>query len=566
MMSVLFSYLFISCTTEPSVGKPNPVDVPLEIESVTVIPAQGIRSNSYMQCVPSVSGADYETLEIRYTWRNETTQEDLGGNYDLTLSSEMVDIDDEIRCVVLATDASGEVAERYDAVSVEQVIFPLSSALGIFDGERSGDQLGIGLARLGDVDGDGGEEFVMGAPEHSAADVKSGKVYLMKSYEDDISSPTRSFLGVDAKNFLGRNIESAGYIDGDARPDLLLGATGADIAGVDSGAVYLLTFEDYWYTGSTEIDLSAATRIFLGEEAGDRLGGAMLGPGDIDGDGLGDIVLGSANHSSVGYLFGRVYTYLSGSSEPLIIDGASNAGFFGATIASPGDLDGDGIPELWISAPGGSTQRSAIYLFSGLDLADGEASLDDAQLIITATEYGTDFGRSLETGDLDGDGVSELFVGAQYDNTTGYQAGAIYVFYPDLYRSSTDLSDMDAGLILYGEGPENKVGSSFALLDDEDGDGGVELLVGAPGFSGQYTHSGKVYYIPSAEILDPILDLSLVRRSFVGESDHDEAGHSVASLGDLDGDGLGEILIAAPYANGSASDSGRVYLISSNIH
>ena len=93
MISLLFFSVWFGCETTDKTGTPNPIDVPLEIDSVTVIPSQGIRSDSYLQCVPSIRGADYETLEIRYIWYNETSQTEIGGNYDVTLSSEMVDID-----------------------------------------------------------------------------------------------------------------------------------------------------------------------------------------------------------------------------------------------------------------------------------------------------------------------------------------------------------------------------------------------------------------------------------------------------------------------------------------
>lgn len=565
MISLLFCSTWMGCDTGSKVGTPNPIDVPLEIDSVTVIPTEGIRSDSYVQCVPSIRGADYETLEIRYIWRNETTQTDIGGNYDLTLSSDMVDIDDEVRCVVLATDASGEVAEAYEPVFVEQVLFPLSSAIAVFDGERTGDQLGEGLAALGDVDGDGNEDFAIGSQKHSDMYVQSGKVYLMKSHQDGLDSPARSFLGAGAKNFLGLHIASAGYIDSDARPDLLLGATGSNLGGVNSGAVYLLTFEDYWYTGSAQVDLADATRVFVGESAGDRLGSVLLGPGDLDGDGLGDVVLGAPEHSSVGYRMGRVYVHLSASEDPLLLDGNNSSGLFGTQVVSAGDLDGDGIPELWISAPGGSSQRSMVYMFAGSSFYDGVATLDEAQIVIETERYGTDFGTLLSTGDLDGDGLLDLIIGAPLDDRAGYQSGAIYVYYASSYRYETVLSDTEADIILYGESAEHKLGTSIAFLDDLDGDGGQELLAGSPGFSGQYTRSGKIYYMPSSELMAPGFALDSARRSLVGEANHDEAGKGLLSVGDLDGDGVRDFLISAPMANGSSSDAGRVYVMSSSL-
>jgi len=98
-----------------------------------------------------------------------------------------------------------------------------------------------------------------------------------------------------------------------------------------------------------------------------------------------------------------------------------------------------------------------------------------------------------------------------------------------------------------------------------DGDQADEFLIGAPGYSGQQTKSGKVYYIPSGDLTESILDLGEVRRSFIGAAAYDEAGSQVIAIGDVDGDNLEDALISAPQANGSSSDSGRVYLISSQF-
>jgi len=465
MLSYLFA-LVVGCNDTTKEGSPNPVDIPLSVDSVKVLPERGVRSDTYLQCVPSISGADYDTLEIRYSWKNERTQEELGTNYDLYLASDTVDIDDEVRCVVLATDAGGDASENYDAVVVEQVLYPLDLALAMFDGVDAGDLMGTSLARLGDVDGDGIEEFGISSPRYSNHEIQAGKMYMLQSHEDTIDDPIRAFEGLDAKNFLGMSMVSAGFIDADVHPDLLLAATGADSNGVDSGQVYLLRFEDYWYTGSIDVDISESFQIFNGEEAGDKLGTSMLGPGDIDGDNMGDFVLSAPFHSSVGYLFGRVYLHLSTQQEPVILDGELSSGLFGIQMASPGDIDGDGLAELWVAATGGTAQKSKVYLFSGESLSDGEISIEEAQVVITATEYGTDFGKQIHTGDINGDGTIEVLIGAPLDSTLGYQAGAIYIYSPELYRSSDTLRDLDAEWVIYGEGPDHKVGSSFALLND----------------------------------------------------------------------------------------------------
>ncbi len=325
------------------------------------------------------------------------------------------------------------------------------------------------------------------------------------------------------------------------------------------------------------IDLSAAAAAYSGVTSLDRAGIALALGGDLDGDGAADIVLGATGYSSDPSIAddGGVFVFL-GSTHPtdLSLEGADvilthQESYFytGQVIASGGDITGDGRDDLVIGTPNDAengTRSGAAWVVPGpFSAGSGLRLLDDAAFRLTGVTTGDSAGSALAMGDFNGDGNEDLAVGAWSADSADVDAGLVYVLYGPLELSTGQSRSLaEADVLLSGEGKYHEAGTSIASPGDVNGDGVDDLLIGAPGYndpqSDDDTDIGAAYLV-----LGPIEDdISLADADVVfrGGSPGGMAGKVVAGAGDLDGDGLMDIAIAAPYADTIVEGAGAVYM------
>jgi hypothetical protein len=294
----------------------------------------------------------------------------------------------------------------------------------------------------------------------------------------------------------------------------------------------------------------AARLVFRldGEEAEATFGSAVVGVGDVDGDGVPDLAVGAPQTLGPGggYLDGRVFVY-SGATKALLyqLNPVRSRGFFGARLAPAGDLDGDGVPDLIVGAPATSSDNQygvgSVLAFSG---ASGESLF-----VFLGDEGGTYMGSAVAgVGDLDGDGVPEIVIGTPYGTGRGPYGGGVVTV-----RSGSN------GAVLYefdGSDSGDFLGRAAAGIGDVDGDGVPDLLVAAPNASpGGREQAGLVQLRSGAtgEIL----------RQLDGADAGAFFGQAVANMHDLDGDGVDDFAVAAPSASpGGMQDAGSVFVYS----
>ncbi len=343
-----------------------------------------------------------------------------------------------------------------------------------------------------------------------------------------------------------------------------------------------------------------------GDGVGDHADAFPLDPAesaDSDGDGVGDN-WDLLPMDPSGTEITASYRFIAESSDDEVGD-----------VLTSGDFDGDGRSDIVIGAadhdPRGRWKAGAVYVIAAADLAELDAADGSADQAIRldrvasgahswkliGESWGDEAGVSLAATDLDGDGRTDLIVGAESYSRAGFGIdGAVYLV------ASADLSAADGadgatdGIVdlgrvaahpgswkLVGDSNHGHAGRSVASMDDRDGDGRPEVVIGSPGYAradgaGSLSFAGAVHVIASGDLAaadavdaapDGVVDLAnaTMRRNswrLVGEKQRDEAGSSLASVGDLDGDGFAELLVGAPEhdAAGASSSTGAVYLLS----
>ena len=308
------------------------------------------------------------------------------------------------------------------------------------EGNQAGARFGHSVAGVGDIDNDGFDDVAVGAPDFSDGQSKEGAVFLYLGNANGLTTTPVRILQSDLVGAeMGFSVAGAGDINGDGFSDVITGlpglaTTGAHGAGINRGAdinhgaiASLL--------GALRDALATQADIFAtGDQEGDRLGENVAGIGDVNGDGVDDFVGGAPGHDRedmVDVGMARIY---AGSASDAIgsalvsLIGNSAGERLGVSAAGLGDINGDGLTDIAIGAPGfsnGQSNEGAIKIYQG-------ATTDiPLQPVVTLQSdlVGAHLGESIASVDfLNGDGSSDIIAGAPGYSNGQADEGATYLF------------------------------------------------------------------------------------------------------------------------------------------
>ncbi|MCT7952927.1 putative Ig domain-containing protein [Ancylothrix sp. C2] len=483
---------------------------------------------------------------------------------------------------------------------------PLGAKGFVINGEVTNEMSGFPVSSAGDVNGDGLADFIVAAPGNTpSSDINARKSYLVFGKIDTTainlnSLGTGGFIinGEAAGDRTGWSVSSGGDVNGDGFGDLIIGAPEADPASVDRAGKSYVVFGKTDTNTINLISLGSGGFIINGEVASDISGYSVSSAGDVNGDGLSDLIVGapgpipasfpvgnpgfdptSGNYTGKSYVvFGKTDTTPINLSflgtGGFIINGQAFGDQSGFSVSNAGDVNGDGFADLIVGAryadpASGSAAGKSYLVFGKTDAtAINLSSLGTGGFIINGEAAGDFSGFSVNSaGDVNGDGLADVVVGTLFaDTASGVDAGKSYLVFGKTNTDAINLNSLGTGgFTINGEAANDFSGISVNSAGDVNGDGLADLIVGGPGADpASGVDAGKSYLLFGKTDANAINLNSLGTGGFIinGETAGDSSGVSVSSAGDINGDGFADLMVGVPGADPAAViNAGKSYVI-----
>jgi hypothetical protein len=419
------------------------------------------------------------------------------------------------------------------------------------EGNQSQAYFGMCVAPAGDVNGDGYADVIIGADGYDNEQADEGRAFVYHGSATGLSvSPAWTTESNQTSSRSSRSVASAGDVNGDGYADVIVGAWQYTNDQSQEGRALV-------YFGSG-VGLSASpTWTGEGDQIGASFGLSVASAGDVNGDGYSDVIVGAPSFDNVEANEGRAFVFYGGASNLSATanwTAESNQGGanFGASVASAGDVNGDGYGDVVVGAPGfdGGEEnegRAFVYHGSGSGLSPSATWTAESNLI------GGALGVSVASaGDVNGDGYGDLIVGAAHYLVLGdpdQNDGRAYVYHGSASGLSASIAWSAASSQL-GE----YFARSVASAGDVNGDGYADVIIGAWGYDNGYQDLGRaLVFLGSTAGLHANAIWTIQ-----GDLANTQLGYSVASAGDVNGDGFSDVIVGEPGYSSGLVDQGKI--------
>lgn len=429
---------------------------------------------------------------------------------------------------------------------VNKIIETETDALNMkkLTGQISGSLFGITSSSAGDVNGDGYPDIIVGA---SYPPSEAGKAFIYFGGPSYDNLPDIVLSGESAGDGFGSTVAGIGDFNADGYDDVMVAAPGNDAGGTNTGKIYI-------YYGGAAMNTFPDGIIY--GTVNETVGSGMSSAGDFNGDGYSDILYSTPTSSN---MTGKVYLLLGGISPDFIPDytftGLFANGLFGESVACAGDVNADGFSDIIIGAPNdvvSPTTPGAAYLYYGKAVLSNITRVTLSGLYLN---YGDAFGKIVSpAGDVNGDGYSDFMISAPYSTLYATNGGCVHLFLGGASITG------EANKIFTSLFNNDKIGLALSDAGDINGDGFSDIIIGAPLSSNA---KGKALLVYGSA--NPGTSITKTYgMTFLNAGDGGLLGASVAKAGDLNNDGYTEFLIGAP-GSVSSNPNGSVMIYQNSM-
>lgn len=479
----------------------------------------------------------------------------------------------------------------------------------IINGTNPNEGFGSAVSKAGDINNDGIDDVMASSPFAAFNKVaNAGTTYVILGEQGTFPATinisalngNKGFVINDniGYEFSGNDITSLTDINGDGINDIIIGAESASPnTKIRAGKAYII----FGNNGTTtNINLSQINGkngfVINGSQPEDFLGSAVSPAGDINADGINDFIIGS-RFASPNLQTGAGKTYIIfGKSQGwpsqfdpntldgnngFVVNGITPNEFSGSAVSKLGDINGDRVDDIIIGAPNaspngkiGAGRSYVVFGKPGQSQAKlNLLSLNGNGFSLNGIDANEAAGTAVTSADMNGDGINDIIIGAPKaspNNKTS--AGRIYVVFgkAGTFNPTIDLSTLNGqnGFIINGINAGDKTGEALATVPDINGDGIDDLIMGSPGASPDGKEfAGKVYALFGKQGTFPaIVNLGDINSTtglvWNGTEAGEEAGASVSSAGDINRDGINDLIIGAPLASpNDKQNAGKSYVV-----